>query len=228
VSPVPCGILVVAKAPVPGLAKTRLAPTFGAGGAADLAAGALLDTLIAVEAADVSSRIVAITGELGRARRAGEISALLDHFTVIPQHGDRFAERLVAAHTDAAALARAPILQIGMDTPQVTGPMLSAAAGELVGAAPCAVLGPATDGGWWALGITDPKWAAALAEVPMSRSDTGSLTRAALAHLGVTVRELPELTDVDSDGDVRTVVARLGAGSWFRLAAEALGTGPPV
>jgi glycosyltransferase A (GT-A) superfamily protein (DUF2064 family) len=225
---VPCGILVVAKAPVPGLAKTRLAATYGAEGAADLAAGALLDTLVAVEDAEVSARIVALTGEIGRARRAGEIAARLDRFTVIPQRGDRFAERLVAAHADAAALAGVAILQIGMDTPQVSGPVLSAAAGQLVDDAPGAVLGPAADGGWWALGITDPRWALALEGVPMSRPDTGTLTRAGLARLGVRVGELPELTDVDTDRDVWSVVAELGVDSYFRSAVEALGGGPPV
>ena len=48
-----CAILVVAKAPVAGLAKTRLAPAFGADGAAELAAAALLDTLVAVRGASV-------------------------------------------------------------------------------------------------------------------------------------------------------------------------------
>ena len=47
---VPVTVLVVAKAPVPGLAKTRLARTLGAEAAADLAAAALLDTLDAVAA----------------------------------------------------------------------------------------------------------------------------------------------------------------------------------
>ena len=37
-------LLVVAKAPVPGLAKTRIAQTIGDDAAAELAAAALLDT----------------------------------------------------------------------------------------------------------------------------------------------------------------------------------------
>ena len=51
---VPVTVLVVAKAPVPGLAKTRLARTLGAETAADLAAAALLDTLDAVAEAPVA------------------------------------------------------------------------------------------------------------------------------------------------------------------------------
>ena len=69
-NPVDCAVLVMAKAPIPGLAKTRLAPHFGPEGAADLAAASLLDTLIAVRSADVTSRIVALTGDFALARRS--------------------------------------------------------------------------------------------------------------------------------------------------------------
>ena len=41
---IPVTVLVVAKAPVPGLAKTRLAAAVGDEAAADIAAAALLDT----------------------------------------------------------------------------------------------------------------------------------------------------------------------------------------
>jgi hypothetical protein len=218
----PGAILVVAKAPVPGLAKTRLTPRFGQGGAAELAAAALLDTLEAVEAAHASERIVALTGELGMARRSEEIREMLARFTVVPQRGHGLGQRLAAAHADAAALARAPVLQIGMDTPQVSGPMLSAAVQQLTDCVPGAVLGPATDGGWWALGVSDPEWAVALEGVPMSGPDTGSLTRASLDNLGVRVGELPELRDVDTAEDVWLVAEAVGVGSRFRVAVDRL------
>jgi glycosyltransferase A (GT-A) superfamily protein (DUF2064 family) len=220
VSSLPCAILVVAKAPVPGLAKTRLAPTFGSSGAAELAAAALLDTLIAVLDVDASSRVVALTGDLGSARRRDEISLLLDQFVVIPQRGTGLGERLVAAHADASAVAGAPVLQIGMDTPQVTCPLLSAAAELLVGGPSDAVLGPAADGGWWALGVTDPRWVVLLEQVPMSRPETGFLTRQALMGLGVDVTELCQLTDVDVAQDVWSVAAGMASTSHFRVAAN--------
>lgn len=66
---IPVTVLVMAKAPVPGLAKTRLAPDLGVGGAADVAAAALLDTLDAVAAAPVASRVVAMTGDVERRGR---------------------------------------------------------------------------------------------------------------------------------------------------------------
>ncbi len=60
----PVTLLVVAKAPEPGRAKTRLAATVGEQVAAQIAAAALLDTLDAVAGAPVSSRVVALTGDL--------------------------------------------------------------------------------------------------------------------------------------------------------------------
>jgi glycosyltransferase A (GT-A) superfamily protein (DUF2064 family) len=216
----PCAILVVAKAPVAGLAKTRLAPVFGPEGAAELAAAALLDTLVAVQEAEAGARIVAITGEMAEARRAGEITRLLEGFTVIEQRGEGFAERLSAAHAEAGALAGTPVLQIGMDTPQVSPAVLSDAAASLADDDVDAVFGPAVDGGWWALGLTDPAMASALEGVPMSRPDTGARTLAALADRGVVALTLPELADVDSAEDVWSVAGQVGENSHFRLAAD--------
>ena len=62
-------VLVVAKAPVPGLAKTRLAADVGDRAAAEIAAAALLDTLRVVAAVPTRNRIVAITGVLADAVR---------------------------------------------------------------------------------------------------------------------------------------------------------------
>jgi uncharacterized protein len=154
VSVVPVTLLVVARAPVPGRAKTRLAATLGDGIAAQIAAAALLDTLDAVAAAPVAARVVALTGELDDAADASEIRGRLAAFTVIPQRGNDFADRLANAHTDAAAVDGHPVLQIGMDTPQVTGELL-ADCGRRLAEAP-AVLGLARDGGWWALGVRTP------------------------------------------------------------------------
>lgn len=219
-SPHPCAILVVAKAPVAGLAKTRLMPRFGPEGAADLAAAALLDTLAAVSDADVGARIVALTGDLTAAQRGGEIASALEGFTVIPQRGVEFSERLVSAHAEAATLAGRPVLQIGMDTPQVTPGLLSDAARLLVDGAVDAVFGPAVDGGWWALGVSDPSTATVLRDVPMSRADTGALTLAALQGRGVSVAALSELADVDIADDVWSVADGLGDCSRFRQTAD--------
>ena len=119
-SVVPVTLLVVAKAPVPGRAKTRLAATVGDQLAAEIAAAALLDTLDAVAATPVAARVVALTGELDAAADAAEIRRRLASFSVIGQRGNDFGERLANAHADATSVDGHPVLQIGMDTPQVT------------------------------------------------------------------------------------------------------------
>ncbi|RDI49332.1 TIGR04282 family arsenosugar biosynthesis glycosyltransferase [Nocardia mexicana] len=198
-------LLVIAKSPIAGFAKTRLTPPFSPHQAADLAAAALLDTLTAVRHSGIRHRVVAWTGDLERAERAGELAAELADFTLIPQRGDTFGHRLANAHTDAAALG-APVLQIGMDTPQAGPALLAAAAARLLDSGET-VLGPATDGGWWALGLTDPGPAQLLPEVPMSTSRTGEHTRTALRRYGCRVHRLPTLSDVDTAADAIAVAA---------------------
>lgn len=219
-SPVACALLVMAKAPVSGQAKTRLAPAFTPDGAAELAAASLLDTLDAVRSSDVAARIVALSGDLSSARHGDEIARALLDFTVIPQRGTGFSGRLVRAHRDAARLAGIPVLQIGMDTPQVGADLLTSAASTLEGDGVDAVLGPATDGGWWALGVSLPTMASVLGAVPMSQVDTGVRTLSALQELGCVVSELPALSDVDTPHDARRVAADLGPSCRFRQTLE--------
>ncbi|MDT5009559.1 MAG: uncharacterized protein QOH57_1176 [Mycobacterium sp.] len=215
----PVTILVVAKAPVPGLAKTRLASTLGPEKAADIAAAALLDTLDAVAAAPVSARVVAMTGDLDAARRSGEIRARLADFVVIAQRGDDFADRLANAHADAATAAGPhPVLQIGMDTPQVTADLMTRTAEALLTSP--AVLGMAGDGGWWVLGVHSPIDADVLRAVPMSTPDTGAVTLHALRDTGLDVTLVEELRDVDTVEDIAAVRDASRADSRFAVATR--------
>jgi rSAM/selenodomain-associated transferase 1 len=204
VTVLPVTILVVAKAPVPGQAKTRLASALGPEAAAEIAAASLLDTLDAVAEAPVSGRVVAMMGDLDAASRCAEIRARLSDFVVIAQRGIDFADRLANAHADAAsAVGPAPVLQIGMDTPQITAALMTRTAEALLTAP--AVLGMATDGGWWALGVHSPTYADVLRAVPMSTPDTGAVTLRALRETGIDVTLVEELRDVDTVDDVAAV-----------------------
>jgi glycosyltransferase A (GT-A) superfamily protein (DUF2064 family) len=210
-------VLVVAKAPIAGLAKTRLIPDSSAAAAARIAAAALLDTLDAVLATPDVTPVVALTGKLADAESAGELSRLLDRCTVITQRGRGLDGRLAAAHEDVAELFPGRfVLQIGMDTPQVRPELLSGSLARLE--EHDAVLGPAADGGWWALGLRDPRNGAALRGVAMSQADTAVMTRSALYARGLTVGTLPTLSDVDTVADVLRVAERV-PGSRFAMAA---------
>jgi glycosyltransferase A (GT-A) superfamily protein (DUF2064 family) len=82
-----------------------------------------------------------------------------------------------------------------------------------------AVFGPATDGGYWAIGLreADP---AVFAGVPMSRVYTGAIQRARLAALGLRTIDLPPLRDVDDIDAARAVAAQAPGGRFAAALAE--------
>jgi len=203
--------LVVAKAPVPGRVKTRLGAHVGMEAAALLAAAALLDTLAACRAAFAECHL-ALDGDLDAAVRSDALRRSLVGWTVHPQRGDGLGERLAAAHEDAAGAG--PTVQVGMDTPQLTTSDLHAVADAA--ATGDAVLGPAADGGWWVLALSDPSAAAALTGVQMSRPDTFESTRRALVAVGQTVSVGRELTDVDTVEEAAEVAGSLTEGHFLR------------
>jgi glycosyltransferase A (GT-A) superfamily protein (DUF2064 family) len=202
--------LVMAKAPVPGQVKTRLGESIGMQAAARVAAAALLDTLAACRAAFDECHL-ALAGDLGGSEHEGQVRAALEGWTIHPQHGASLGERLARAHADVAG--RGPTVQIGMDTPQATaGDLIEVAAMAAEGGA---VLGPASDGGWWVLALEDSSAAGVLTGVPMSRSDTFTRTREALRAAGQTVAVARELTDVDTVHEARQVADTLTEGRFL-------------
>lgn len=195
--------LVMAKAPVPGEVKTRLAVTVGAVPAARLAAAALLDTMHACAAA-FERRFLVLSGDLDAAIDGAAITAASRGWTVVAQRGRGLGERLAHAHADVHALTGAPTVQVGMDTPQVSPATLVAIARALVRRTD-GVLGPAEDGGWWVLGMADPTAAGVLGAVAMSTPTTGAATRIALQGSGLRLRPAPTMRDVDTAEDAAAI-----------------------
>ncbi|GAB91309.1 TIGR04282 family arsenosugar biosynthesis glycosyltransferase [Gordonia rhizosphera] len=216
-------VLVVAKSPVPGEAKTRLIPRYGPHGAAELAAAALLDTVRIAGAVPGARVVVACRGHLGDAVRTEELAVAFAGCAVIGQRGNGFGERLANAHRDAVGLGAHRVVQIGMDTPQVTAGQLAEMVEDLDRDDTDAILAPAGDGGWWALGLRDGRGASVLPSVPMSRPDTGALTERALRGEGLRVRRANLLDDVDVPTDVDRVAVQCPADSEFARTAAQLG-----
>lgn len=210
-------VLVLAKAPVVGEAKTRLGAEVGSRAAAELAAASLLDTIDACAGFfGPDNCILALAGDLGEAVEAPALEHALAGWTVLPQRGAGLAERIIGAHQDAAATGAGPLVQIGMDTPQVSAVHLEAVTAPL-GDGTDAVLAPAEDGGWWALAVTGPGWLGGLADVPMSAPTTGADTRAALLAAGARVVTGPTLADVDTAAAAESVAALAPAGRFARV-----------
>src|SRR5579884_2830288 len=126
-------LLVLAKEPVPGRAKTRLTPPCTPRQAAGLAGASLLDTLEVVGRTPAARRVLVFDGDATGWRPAG--------FEVIGQSGRGLGERLAAAFTAVAA----PALLVGMDTPQLTPRLLREGIDALMAPGVDAVLGPALD-----------------------------------------------------------------------------------
>lgn len=181
-------LTVMAKAPAPGRVKTRMTPPCTSTEAAAIAEAALADTLEAALASGAERVVLALDGPPGPWLPAG--------VEIVDQGKGSFTERLSRVWSSVGA----PGLQIGMDTPQLTPADLDAALERLTQTDVDAVLGPATDGGWWALGLTAP-CPGAFTGIAMSRPDTGQRQHERLVALGRRVGTLAAMLDADDFDD---------------------------
>lgn len=198
-------VIVLAKEPVPGRSKTRLQTRFTPGQAAELAAACLGDTLAAVRSSGLRRRILAWEGNP---------DGFDEGFEVVPQIGGSLNDRLAAAFRAAPPRREArpagpgpadpagPVLLIGMDTPQVTPELL-----EVDWRGADALLGLSEDGGFWVIGLRGVDPGAVFRGIPMSTDRTGPAQLARLHELGLSVRLLPTLRDVDTPDDAAAVAA---------------------
>lgn len=176
-------VIVLAKEPLPGRAKTRLTPPCTPDQAAALARAALTDTLRVVARTPADRRILAVEGSW---------SSDTDGFEVIGQASGGLDERIGAA----LEYANGPAVLVGMDTPQLTPELLGGCDFERCPA----WLGPASDGGYWLIGLSRPD-ASLIRRVPMSTSSTYRHQHQRLRENGLEVGVLPELRDVDTWSD---------------------------
>ncbi|MCR6488995.1 DUF2064 domain-containing protein [Amycolatopsis sp. OK19-0408] len=213
-------VLILAKAPRSGRVKTRLCPPATPDQAARIAAAALLDTLDTVRALPWAQPVVALAGDFADGVAARELAQATRDVPVVSQRGTTLGHRIAAAHADAAKLfPAAAVLQIAMDTPQVTPTLLTGCRDVLFAPGVDAVLGAADDGGWWLLGLHDPRHAETIATVPTSRPDTGIRAHEALQSNGFRVCAMSTLADIDTMPVAREVAGTL-PGSRFAAAVE--------
>ena len=190
-----CTVVVMAKAPLPGLAKTRLAPALGADGAARLAAR-LLDHALA-EALAAGLGPVELCAAPHAAHPAfGRWRALPLRWS--DQGDGDLGERM--ARAIGRGLRCAPrVLLVGTDAPALGASTLRDAAAAL--ATHNAVVVPAHDGGYALVGVARPA-DALFAGVAWSTHGVMAETRERLRAGGWTWRELPPVADVDEPADL--------------------------
>jgi rSAM/selenodomain-associated transferase 2/rSAM/selenodomain-associated transferase 1 len=158
----------------------------------------LLDTLEASRAFGAADHVVACDppGEIEAMRRlAGEAA------DVFAQRGSSLGERMAHAFEDAFRLGYEAVLLVGSDLPDLPPAPLESALGRLSGGTDCVVLGPASDGGYYLIGLSRPH-TALFERIPWSTSAVLAQTRAAAARLGLPVYEVDEWRDVDSLRDL--------------------------
>ncbi|MFC9917445.1 TIGR04282 family arsenosugar biosynthesis glycosyltransferase [Agromyces binzhouensis] len=206
-------VAVIAKECRPGRVKTRLSPPFTPEEAAALAAAALDDTLDVVAALPVDRRVLYFDGDAVPDAAAG--------FDLLAQSPGGLDERLAHLFDTLGE----PTLLVGMDTPQLTAEHVAAALaiGDGRDTPADAWLGPAADGGFWALAMREPD-GGVIRGVPMSRDDTGRRQLERLESAGLVVGLLDELTDVDT-ADSAASVALAAPGTRFARLHRALTEG---
>lgn len=198
-------LVVLAKRPVPGRVKTRLTPPLTPAQAAEVAAASLRDTIAAVDAAPARHRLLSFDG-------AAE-EWVPDGWLLTPQPRGGLDVRVAAAFAAAPA---GPAFLVGMDTPQLAVPDLTFDTERYD-----ACLGPAVDGGYWAIGFADPALAGrAVIGVPMSTAQTGAAQRHRLESLGLRVQLLRPMVDVDDIHDAHTVAAQAPQSSFATALAR--------
>jgi len=192
----------MAKHPVPGRVKTRLAAVLGADAACALYVAFVLD---------LAERLGALPYAVTWAYTPADapFAALLPGARCRPQRGRDLGERLAAAIADELAAGPGPVLAIGADAPHVPEAALAEAASAL-GRGADVVLGPAADGGYYLIGLRAPA-PGLFAGIDWSTGEVLEATLARAQAAALAVHFLPPSFDVDRPADLvllRTLVER--------------------
>lgn len=190
-------VALMARAPEPGRAKTRLIPRLGATGAARLHAALTLRAL-------------------GEIARSGLSAALwcdpdVDH-PFFAECADEFGVKLRAQSRDDLGArmlgifrqADGPLLLMGSDCPMIDAALLRSCAEAL--ARVQAVFLPTLDGGYGLVGLSRP-FPEIFDDMPWGTDAVMAITRRRLQRLGVVWEEPAEIWDVDTPDDLGRLAA---------------------
>lgn len=206
-------VIVFAKAPVPGLAKTRLAPALGPDGAAALAARMLRHALAQAGAAGIGPVELCAAPD---ARHPVLRAAAAACGAALTEQGDGdLGQRMHRALARSLARHRAALL-IGTDAPALDAAVLRQAAQRLQDHD--LVFVPALDGGYALVGQRQAD-ARCFAGMRWSHDQVMDETRQRLRAAGLRWAELPPVADIDVPADL----AQLPPG-WL----DSLAAGPPL
>jgi uncharacterized protein len=199
-------VFIVAKAPVLGLAKTRLAQGIGAEQALALYRCFLADAVATVE--QVPDCTVAFS--FWPPQAATTFQHLCPHALLFPQHGDDFGTRLLSGFQQACAAGFNRVVLVGSDNPGLPASYIARALDALD--AHDAVIGPSEDGGYYLLGMRASQPALFHPNIAWSTEVVAAQTRAAARAAGLTLAEVPIWYDIDTASDLSRLYADLHSG----------------
>ena len=197
-----CALIVFAKAPVAGFAKTRLAKVIGNDAAARLAARMLSETVVQAVAADLGPVELCCAPDTSHAQFAlQQTRHAVTSVTLSSQGEGDLGQRM------CRALARAlqqhqRVLLIGTDAPALQAAHLQTAAQALL--EHDAVFAPAHDGGYVLVGLSR-SLPGLFDGIAWSSAEVMAQTRDKLALLHASCFELPTFFDIDEAPDLQHV-----------------------
>lgn len=202
----PLRIVVIAKAPLPGFAKTRLIPALGAEGAARLARKMLLHTLDAALAAQVGAVELCVTPDPDDAVWAALPIPAAVRWSAqgdgdLGQRLERASRRVIDAGET--------VMLMGSDCPFLSKERIREAATSLGYAE--AVMVPTFDGGYALLGLKRVD-SALFTGIAWSTDSVASATLERLRDLAWPVQLCQTQHDIDEPADLRHLPAGWGTG----------------
>ena len=190
----PVSIAILAKAPIPGLAKTRLIPTIGAHAAAVLQERLTERAATTALAANVGPVTLWCAPDSTHSTFLRLVARL--RITLKPQPQGDLGVRMIAA----ASTCSGPVLVIGTDCPALTEVHLRGAANALRDCTDV-ILIPADDGGYVLIG-TRSEQPALFAGIAWGTKTVLDETRARIIENRLVLAERPPLWDVDTESDL--------------------------
>ena len=191
-------IVIFAKAPVAGMAKTRLIPALGEAGAARLAGKMLVDTVAQARAAALGVPELCVTPPPSDPSWTGHLPAGV---TLSDQGPGDLGQRLAAAASRVIAGGER-ILLIGTDCPALDARRLAAAAALLD--SHDAVIHPARDGGYVLLGLARTD-ASLFSGIAWSTDGVAATTIARIEARGWSLAVGDTLQDIDEPADLASL-----------------------
>ena len=214
-----CGIAVMAKASLPGKAKTRLVPPLTFEEAAAFNTAFLQDVAANIATAGQDAAIACYMAY----GPAGAAVFFESHFPpsvgLIESSHPNFGDCLFTAIAQVLARGHASAVVLNADSPTLPTALLVETARVLAQPGDRAVLGPSSDGGYYLLGLKAPH-RRLFDDVAWSTERVAQQTRERAAEIGLAVHVLPELYDVDDAASLQTLRGELIDGRPFASACS--------